>query len=154
MAASMLFAQGRAMAAGSGKSPGGMVWIAGGEFTMGTNDPQSQPNERPAHSVWVDGFWMDATDVTNAEFAKFVKATGYATVAERKPKAEDFPGAPPENLVAGSVVFAAPDHPVPLDNFLQWWTYIPGANWRHPLGPASNIVGKANYPVVHVAYED
>jgi len=76
------------------------------------------------------------------------------TVAERTPKAEDFPGAPPENLVAGSVVFSPPDHPVPLNNHFQWWTYVRGANWRHPLGPSSDLKGKENYPVVHIAYED
>jgi formylglycine-generating enzyme required for sulfatase activity len=102
----------------------------------------------------VDGFFMDATDVTNHQFEKFVKATHYVTVAERKPRAEDFPGAPPENLVAGSVVFSPPDHPVPLDNHFQWWTYVHGANWRHPLGPKSDIKGNETYPVVHIAYED
>jgi sulfatase modifying factor 1 len=144
------------------KAPAGMAWVPGGEFSMGAHDPPGMDDvgmkatidSRPVHRVFVDGFFMDKTDVTNAEFAKFVKATGYVTVAERKPRAEDYPGAPPENLVAGSVVFAAPDHPVPLDNYFQWWTYVPGANWRHPLGPKSSIVGKDNYPVVHVAYED
>jgi sulfatase modifying factor 1 len=109
---------------------------------------------RPIHRVHVDGFFMDTTVVTNAQFAGFVQATGYVTVAERKPRAEDFPGAPPENLVAGSVVFSPPTHSVALDNHFQWWTYVPGANWRHPLGPASDITGKDNYPVVHVAVED
>jgi formylglycine-generating enzyme len=143
-------------------TPEGMAWIPGGEFSMGANDPPEMDDvgmkatldARPIHRVYVDGFYMDKTDITNAEFAKFVKATAYVTVAERKPKAEDFPGAPPENLVAGSVVFAAPDHPVPLNNYYQWWTYIPGANWHHPLGPESNIKGKDNYPVVQIAYED
>jgi len=109
---------------------------------------------RPIHRVYVDGFWMDQTDVTNEQFAKFVRATGYVTVAERKPRREDFQGAPPENLVAGSVVFSAPDHSVPLDNHFQWWSFVPGANWRHPLGPQSNLNGKENYPVVHIAYVD
>ena len=144
------------------KAPAGMGWIPGGEFSMGAQDPPGMDDvgmkatidSRPVHRVFVDGFFMDKTDVTNAEFAKFVKATGYVTIAERKPRAEDYPGAPPENLVAGSVVFAPPDHPVSLDNYFQWWTYVPGANWRHPLGPKSSIVGKDNYPVVHVAYED
>jgi formylglycine-generating enzyme required for sulfatase activity len=97
---------------------------------------------------------MDRTDVTNAEFAKFVKATGYITVAERKPRAEDYPGVPAENLVAGAVVFSAPDHAVPLGNHLQWWSYVPGANWRHPEGPASDLKGREAYPVVDIAYED
>jgi len=109
---------------------------------------------RPIHRVYVDGFFMDKTDVTNAQFATFVKATGYVTVAERTPRAEDFPGAPPENLAAGSVVFSPPDHAVSLDNYFQWWSYVRGANWRYPLGPNSDIVGKDDYPVVHVAYED
>ena len=143
-------------------APTGMVWIPGGEFSMGAQDPpgmddvgmQATHDSRPIHRVYVDGFYMDTTDVTNAEFAAFVKATHYVTVAERKPKAEDFPGAPPENLVAGSVVFAPPDHPVPLNDHFQWWSYVPGANWRHPLGPGSDIKGKDNYPVVQIAYED
>jgi formylglycine-generating enzyme required for sulfatase activity len=142
--------------------PPDMVWIPGGEFSMGANDPpnmnevgmKATEDAQPIHRVYVDGFFMDKTDVTNAQFARFVKATGYVTVAERKPRAEDFPGAPPENLVAGSVVFAPPDHPVALNNHFQWWTYVHGADWRHPLGPASNIKGKDNYPVVHIAYED
>ena len=134
--------------------PKGMVWIPGGEFSMGANDPpdmdevgmKATEDARPVHRVYVDGFFMDKTDVTNAEFAKFVKATGYVTVAERTPKAEDFPGAPPENLVAGSVVFAPPNHPVPLNDHMQWWSYVHGANWRHPLGPGSDIKGKDNFP--------
>src|SRR4029079_3507160 len=101
-----------------------------------------------------DGFWMDTTDVTNADFARFVNDTGYVTVAERTPRAEDFPGAPPENLVPGSAVFAAPDHQVPLDDYLQWWSYVPGASWRHPEGPSSDLRGRERYPVVQVAYED
>ncbi len=111
-------------------------------------------DSRPVHRVYVDGFWMDKTDVTNRQFEAFVKATGYVTVAERKPRAEDYPTAPPENLVAGSIVFLPPDHPVPLSDHFQWWSYVHGANWMHPLGPGSDIKGKANYPVVQVAYED
>ena len=109
---------------------------------------------QPIHRVYVDGFWMDQTDVTNEQFSQFVRATSYVTVAERKPRAEDFPGAPPENLFAGSVVFSPPNHAVPLDNHFQWWNYVRGANWRHPLGPESDIKGKEHYPVVHIAYED
>ena len=142
--------------------PPEMVWIPGGEFSMGAQDPpdmndvgmNAMTDARPIHRVYVDGFFMDKTDVTNAQFAEFVKATGYVTIAERKPRAEDFPGAPPENLLAGSVVFSPPDHPVPLDNHFRWWTYVPGANWRHPFGPKSDIQGKDNYPVVHIAYPD
>jgi sulfatase modifying factor 1 len=149
-------------AAAPGNAPAGMVWISGGEFSMGANDPpgmdevgmKATQDARPIHRVYVDGFFMDKTDVTNAEFARFVAATHYVTVAERKPRAEDFPGAPPENLVAGSVVFSPPNHPVPLNNHYQWWSYIHGANWRHPLGPGSTIKGKDNYPVVQIAYQD
>lgn len=145
-----------------GKAPEGMAWIPGGEFSMGAQDAmgmndvgmKATVDSRPIHRVYVDGFYMDKTDVTNAEFEKFVKATGYVTVAERKPTAAEYPGAPPENLVAGSVVFAPPDHPVSLDNYYQWWTYVPGANWRHPSGPQSDIKGKGDDPVVHIAYED
>jgi sulfatase modifying factor 1 len=141
-----------------------MVWIPGGEFSMGAADPigadanvvgmQATTDSRPIHRVYVDGFWMDATEVTNAQFAEFVAATGYGTIAEQTPRAEDFPGAPPENLVAGSIVFAPPDHPVPLNDHFQWWSYVKGASWRHPQGPGSSIEGKERYPVVHVAYED
>jgi sulfatase modifying factor 1 len=146
----------------SERAPSGMTWIPGGEFSMGAQDAadmndvgmKATVDSRPIHRVYVDGFFMDKTDVTNAQFEKFVKATGYVTIAERKPKVEDYPDAPPENLVAGSVVFAPPDHPVPLNDYLQWWSYVPGANWRHPLGPKSSIAGKANYPVVQIAYDD
>jgi formylglycine-generating enzyme required for sulfatase activity len=139
-----------------------MVWIPGGEFMMGAQY-DSQGNDvcmratydsRPIHRVYVDGFYLDKTDVTNDEFARFVAATGYVTVAERTPRAEDFPGAPAGNLVPGSVVFTPPSGPVPLDNHFRWWSYKAGANWRHPLGPASDINDKGRYPVVQVAYED
>jgi sulfatase modifying factor 1 len=142
--------------------PSGMVWVPGGEFSMGVEDPlagdsvrmMAATDSRPIHRVYVDGFLMDATDVTNAEFQRFVAATSYVTVAERVPRGEDFPAAPPENLVAGAVVFTPPDKPVSLNNYLQWWSYVPHADWRHPLGPSSSIEGKENYPVVQVAYED
>jgi len=108
----------------------GMAWIPGGEFSMGAIEPPDMDevgmkatlDARPIHRVYVDGFYMDKTDVTNAQF-KFVKATGYVTVAERTSRAEDYPGAIPENLVPGGVVFSPPDHPVPLDNHFQWWSY-------------------------------
>ena len=143
-------------------SPRGMAWISGGEFSMGAMDPpattdagmHAAADARPIHRVYVDGFWMDKTDVTNEEFARFVKATGYVTIAERTPSAKEFPGAPPENLVAGSVVFLPPDHPVQLNNHYQWWSYVKGANWRHPEGPKSNLKGREKYPVVQVAYPD
>jgi formylglycine-generating enzyme len=142
--------------------PAGMNWIPGGEFSMGVKDPTALPDggseamedARPVHRVYVDGFWMDKTDVTNAEFERFVKATRYVTVAERKPLAKDFPGVPADKLVAGSLVFVPPPNPVPLNDYSGWWRYVAGANWRHPLGPKSDLVGKANYPVVQIAYED
>jgi formylglycine-generating enzyme required for sulfatase activity len=139
-----------------------MAWIPGGEFSMGCADPrlcvdgghEAMDDARPVHRVYVDGFWMDKTDVTNEQFAKFVAATRYVTVAEQTPQAKDFPGAPPENLVAGSTVFTPTDKPVPLDNYFQWWDYVPGANWRHPQGPDSDIKGREKYPVVQIAYPD
>jgi formylglycine-generating enzyme required for sulfatase activity len=145
-----------------GLAPEGMVWIPGGEFSMGCEDPRSLPHggpdamsdARPIHRVYVDGFWMDRTEVTNREFAAFVVATNYLTVAERTPKAEDFPGASQENLVAGSFVFSPPAQAVPLNAHYQWWTYIQGANWRHPTGPDSTIDGRDDYPVVQIAFAD
>jgi sulfatase modifying factor 1 len=145
-----------------GEPPRGMAWIPGGEFSMGCADPRGQPcggpdpmrDARPIHRVHVAGFWMDRTEVTNADFGAFVAATGYVTVAERIPKAQDFPGAPPENLVAGGIVFTPPDRPVSLANHLAWWAYVPGADWRQPTGPDSSIEGHADDPVVQVAYED
>jgi formylglycine-generating enzyme len=151
------------VAKAAGAAPDGMVWIPGGEFSMGAADPsdpgdlvgtQATVDARPIHRVAVDGFWMDRTEVTNDQFAAFAKATGYVTVAERTPRAADFPGAPRELLVAGSFVFTPPDQPVPLDNELRWWSYMKGANWRHPMGADSTIAGKGSYPVVHVTYED
>lgn len=144
------------------ETPAGMVWIPGGEFSMGS-DAESESicglpgvtrDAVPVHRVYVDPFWMDATEVTNAQFAEFVQATGYVTVAETKPRAEDFPGAPPENLIAGSTVFAPTGGAVPLNNHLQWWAYLPGASWRHPLGAGSSIEGRENYPVVQIAFAD
>lgn len=120
---------------------------------MGT-DHARMPDAKPVHRVKVDGFWIDKTEVTNAEFARFVEATGYVTIAERTPTAAEFPNAPPENLVAGSVVFTPPNHDVPLDTHFRWWQYVKGANWRHPEGPGSNIERKENYPVVHVSWPD
>src|SRR5215467_2697849 len=145
-----------------GKAPEGMVWIPGGEFSMGAavngagshEMPMASNDSEPVHRVYVDAFWMDAIPVTNAQFEKFVRATGYVTIAERTPTKEEFPTAPEENLVAGSVVFAPTDHEVPLNNHYQWWSYVKGANWRHPLGPQSDIKGKENYPVVQIAYLD
>jgi formylglycine-generating enzyme required for sulfatase activity len=134
-------------------APEGMVWVPGGICWRGS-DTRGHGDARPWHRVEVDGFWMDTHPVTNAQFERFIKATRYVTVAERIPKAEDFPGAPPEKLVAGSVVFSPPKGAVPLDNHLRWWKYIKGACWRHPEGPESDIKGREKHPVVHVAYED
>ena len=120
---------------------------------MGSNNPRFA-DARPWHRVRLHGFWIAKKTVTNDEFARFVSATHYVTVAERKPIQKDFPGAPPENLVPGSLVFTPPDHPVELNDDSQWWRYVPGANWRHPDGPHSNIDGKENYPVVQIAFED
>jgi sulfatase modifying factor 1 len=129
---------------------------------MGTTDPtreicggpDTMDDARPVHRVYVDGFWMDATEVTNEAFAEFVAATQYVTVAERKPRPEDYPGVPVDKLVTGSVVFTPPDRPVSLGNPLAWWSYLPGADWRHPEGPGSNLTGRGKHPVVHIAYED
>ena len=144
-------------------APQGMVWIPGGEFSMGAREPlemtdavgmQATTDSRPVHRVAVDGFWMDATEVTNEQFARFVDATAYVTVAERALRAEDFPTVAPEDLVPGSVVFSPPGHAVPLTDHFQWWAFVDGADWRHPLGPQSSIEGKERFPVLHVAYED
>jgi sulfatase modifying factor 1 len=143
-------------------APAGMVWIPSGEFTMGTDDVRSFPNERPAHKVELEGFWIDEHDVTNTEFAKFVEATGYVTTAERKPDWEELkkelpPGTPkPDDnvFVAGSLVFMPTVRPVPLNDLSAWWRWVPGASWRHPEGPGSNIEGRANHPVVQVSWDD
>lgn len=145
-----------------GVAPEGMAWIPGGEFSMGSDSahdslcsmPGLTSDAQPIHRVYVDGFWMDRTELTNAQFEAFVKATRYVTVAERTPTAAEFPGAPPENLVAGSTVFTPTPHPVALNNHFLWWRYQKGADWRHPAGPGSSIKGRENYPVVHLAYED
>ncbi|TAD81278.1 MAG: formylglycine-generating enzyme family protein [Bacteroidetes bacterium] len=142
--------------------PPGMVLIPGGEFSMGGINPvgmehggnENMDDARPVHRVKLSGFYMDATEVTNAQFAAFVKATGYKTVAEQAPTLAEFPDAAPDMLVPGSVVFSPPLNEVPLTDFYQWWTYKKGANWQHPAGPTSSIVGKDNLPVVHVAWED
>ena len=139
-----------------------MVWIPGGEFSMGS-DVESESlcglpgvtrDALPVHRVSVDGYWMDQTEVTNEQFAAFVKAKGYVTVAETKPTREEFPTAPEENLIAGSTVFTTTAAPVPLDNYFQWWNYVPGADWRHPTGSHSDLAGREKYPVVQVVYED
>lgn len=112
------------------------------------------PEEAPAHDVRVDGLWIDAYAVTNADFCKFVDATGYVTLAERPANAADYPDANPELLAPSSVMFRKADRPVDLSNHFNWWTYVAGADWRHPRGPASSLQGQWKHPVVHVAYED
>jgi len=129
-----------------------MVWVPGGTFLMGSDNHYSE--EAPAHRVTVDGFWMDKHHVTNAEFAEFTRDTGYITVAECTPNAAHYPGARPELLVPGSVVFVPPAHRVDLRDWSNWWAWVPGADWRHPEGPASSIDGREDHPVVHVAYPD
>jgi len=128
------------------------VRIPGGRFRMGSD--RHYPEEGPAHDVDVDAFWMDPHPVTNAAFAAFVAASGYRTVAERPLDPDDFPGAPAENLVPGSMVFTMTAGPVDLRHLSQWWRWVPGACWRHPDGPGSSIAGRADHPVVHVAHED
>jgi formylglycine-generating enzyme len=144
------------------KAPPGTVWIPEGTFLMGTNDKESFPNERPAHLIQVQGFWMDEHDVTNAEFSKFVEATSYVTTAERKIDWEDLkkevpPGTPkPDDsaLAAGALVFTPTAGPVPLNDLSAWWRWVHGANWRHPDGPESSILGKEKHPVVQVSWHD
>lgn len=130
-----------------------MVHIPAGSFMMGTDDKDFN-DAQPVHRVNMKSFWIDEHEVTNNQFARFVAATHYVTVAEKKPDPKDYPGVPVENLVAGSGVFTPPLHPVSLNDPMQWWSYVAGANWRHPVGPQSNINGKGNYPVVHVCYDD
>jgi formylglycine-generating enzyme len=129
-----------------------MVWVPGGTFTIGSDD--HYPEEAPAHSVAVEGFWIDRTTVTNDDFAAFVKATGHVTLAEQAPDPAVYPDAQPELLVAASSVFRRPRRPVDLHDPYQWWTWVPGADWRHPRGPQSSLKGLGDHPVVHVAFDD
>jgi formylglycine-generating enzyme required for sulfatase activity len=129
-----------------------MAWIPGGAFRMGSEDFYAE--ERPVHEVAVDGFWLDRHEVTNAQFAGFVAATGYLTLAERPLNPADFPGAPAENLVPGSMLFHRTAGAVDLRDYVNWWAWVPGTSWRHPYGPDSSIEGLERHPVVHVAYED
>jgi sulfatase modifying factor 1 len=148
--------------AAPGPAPAGMVWVPGGEFTMGTDSDLGWPDEKPAHRVRVRGFWMDEAEVSNAQFAKFVAATGYVTTAER-PVDPDLilrqlppgtPAPPPERLAPGSLVFTPPPGPVDLRDPTRWWTWTPGACWKRPEGRASNLDGRENHPVVHVSWDD
>jgi formylglycine-generating enzyme len=131
--------------------PAAMVWIPGGTFLRGTDDER---DAQPVRKIEIDGFWMDRTEVTNAQFAAFVSATGYVTVAEQPPDPRLFPDAPRELLVPGSIVFSPPSGKIDLGRPLSWWRYQPGANWRHPEGPASSIEGREDHPAVHVCWAD
>src|SRR5688572_16782805 len=140
----------------------GMIWIEGGEFAMGAADKDGRTDEYPVHQVCVKGFWMDETEVTNAQFAKFVAETGYLTTAERKPDWEELkkqvsagtPRPADSLLVASSLVFTPPEHAIALSDASQWWRWTKNADWRHPQGPNSSIKGKENYPVVHISWDD
>ncbi len=129
-----------------------LIWIPAQTAVLGSDE--HYPEEAPAHPVSVEGFWMQACPVTNAEFAEFVSATGYVTVAERPLDPADYPGAPRENLQPGSMVFRRTSGPVDVRHLSQWWSWTPGASWRHPVGPRSSVTKRAEHPVVHVAYED
>jgi formylglycine-generating enzyme required for sulfatase activity len=129
-----------------------MVWIPGGSFLMGSD--RHYPEEAPAHRVSVEGFWIDRAPVTNAQFLKFVKATGHVTLAEQPADPADYPGALSELLVPSSIVFVPPPGPIGTGDPYRWWQYVAGANWRHPEGPGSSIRGREQHPVVHVAHED
>jgi len=149
----------------AGSAPPGMVWVPGGEFTMGWDGPEARPDESPSHRVRVDGFWMDATEVTNAQFRAFVEASGYVTIAERPVDWEELrqqlppgtPKPPDDQLVPGALVFTPPDHAVDVHrpgSFYEWWAWVPGASWRHPTGPDSSLEGRDDHPVVQVAWQD
>lgn len=129
-----------------------VVWIPDGTFRMGSD--RHYPEERPAHDVYVDGFWIDRHEVTTAQFAEFVAATGYVTVAERPLDPADYPGVPPEHLAPGSMVFTRTTGPVDLRDQRNWWAWTPGASWRHPEGPGRSAGDRADHPVVQVAHED
>lgn len=134
-------------------APHGMVYIPAGTFTMGCDDERTL-DAQPLHPVALDGFFIDATPVSNEQFQKFVEATGYVTIAEKKPDPKDYPGVPLDKLVAGSAVFVPPPHDVSLDNPYVWWRYVPGASWRHPEGPESDLKGREKHPVVQICYDD
>lgn len=129
-----------------------MILIPGGKFQMGSD--KFYPEEKPVRTVAVDGFYMDKFAVTNEDYKKFVDDTGYVTVAERPLKAEDYPGADPELLVPGALVFQKSDGPVDLGSYFNWWAWVPGTSWKHPKGPDSSLEGIENHPVVHIAFED
>jgi len=129
-----------------------MVLIPGGKFLMGSNN--FYPEERPVREVTVDSFYIDKYEVTNIDYRKFTDETDYITVAERPLNPADYPGAKPELLVPGALVFQKSKGPVNLNDYHNWWAWVPGANWKHPKGPESSLKNRENYPVVHIAYED
>jgi len=144
-------------------APAGMVWIPGGEFSMGSIDPTGlsccggpdpMNDARPIHRVSVDGFWMDQNQVTNSAFSRFVRETGYITVAERELDPAEFPHADPSTLQPGALVFSPPSSVYNLTEFRQWWQWVPGAYWKQPEGPGSKLKGREKHPVVHIAYDD
>lgn len=146
----------------SPSAPKGMAWIPGGEFVMGSEGKTLFPNEQPPHRVKVDGFFLDETEVTNTQFQAFVDETGYLTTAEKAPDWDEIkkqlpPGTPKpskDQLVPGSLVFHKTDGAVPFEEFSRWWNWVPGACWKHPEGPQSDLVGRENHPVVHVSWDD
>ena len=146
----------------SSQQPLGMVWIPKGDFMMGSKGPQARPDEAPIHRVKVDGFWIDKTEVTNAQFATFVEATGYVTTAEKpvyweemkKQLPPDTPKPHDSLLQASSLTFKATNGPVDLNNYAAWWEWKPKASWRNPRGKGSFIEGKEDHPVVHVSWDD
>jgi len=163
LAVGIVFGFGITMYFAGKTAPEGMVWIPGGKFTMGTSDTNPRFfDAHPEHEIEIDGFWMDETEVTNAKFAEFVNATNYVTVAEQKPTVEQImanlqpgvPPPPPEALVPGSLVFRQPEQPVSWDREEGWWEWVPGACWKHPEGPGSDISERMNHPVVHVCWKD
>ena len=143
-------------------APLGMAWVPAGEFLMGSASKKDQDNERPVHRVKVNGFWMDTTHVTNNQFAQFIKETHYKTTAEQTPDWDTIkvqlplgvPRPPASVLVPGAMVFIGTKNKVRLDDYSQWWAFVPGANWKNPTGPKSNLDNKGNHPVVQVSYED
>jgi len=156
------FTEGKSVTNSNIKNPEGMVWIPGGTFSMGGDNDQARQDEFPKHEVKLNGFFMDVTEVTNAQFAKFVAVTGYVTTAEKdinwedlkKQLPSDTPKPEPETLKAASLVFVPTEGEVSLQDYSQWWSWSHGANWNHPQGKDSNIVGKDNLPVVHISWDD
>jgi formylglycine-generating enzyme required for sulfatase activity len=136
-----------------GEVPDGMAWIPGGEFSMGSDGPHFA-DARPVHRVSVHGFWMDKTEVTNDQYLRFVKATGYVTIAELPPRVEDLPVDQRGGIKAGSIVFSPAEHLMDLGSPYMWWRYVAGASFRHPQGMGSDISKRGTHPAVHIAYYD